>query len=142
MHQNNRIWIGTFCLLLASCSENEKPQGPAYPDTIFENLPSAETGTIADMQGDWQSDDDAKMQISVTGSEFRTVRDGQVQNRGPFVFVKDCKSGEPDPQGTAFVVMESEDRPCYIMSAVTEDTLSYIHSKRGRVSRFTRQTDE
>lgn len=142
MQQDNRIWIGTFCLLLASCSETEKPQGPAYPDAIFENLPSAQTGTIAEMQGDWQSDDDAKIQITISGSEFRTVRDGQEQNRGPFVFVKDCKSGEPDPQGTAFVVRETEDRPCYIMSAVTEDQLSYIHSKRGRVSRFTRQSGD
>ncbi|MEO0440014.1 MAG: hypothetical protein AAF067_03965, partial [Pseudomonadota bacterium] len=62
--------------------------------------------------------------------------------RDPMVFVKDCNSGEADPDGSAFVILEANDRPCFIMDVITDEKLSFINGKRGRVSRFTRKAEE
>ncbi|MEM8918062.1 MAG: hypothetical protein AAGE37_04300 [Pseudomonadota bacterium] len=127
--------------LLSSCGSPE-PEPELYPDSLFENLPSSDSGAIADLQGRWVSEDNITREIEIAGSDFVRFDEGTEQSRDPMVFVKDCTSGEADPDGGAFVIREADDRPCFIMDMVTEDKLSFINGKRGRVSRFTRKAEE
>lgn len=138
-HRNGFL-IFASCLL-ASCS-NPEPEPEIYPDSLFADLPAADSGAIAELQGRWVSDDNSEQEIEISGSQFLRFEKGAEQSRGPMVFVKDCSSGEADPDGSAFVIRETDDRPCFIMSVITEDKLSYINGKRGRVSRFTRKVEE
>ncbi|SIO17488.1 hypothetical protein SAMN02745824_3229 [Parasphingorhabdus marina DSM 22363] len=127
--------------LLASCSGPEA-EPELYPDSLFENPPASDTGAIAELRGRWVSEENTDRELEISGHEFVRFEKAVETSRGPAVFVKDCSTGSADPDGEAFVVKESGEKTCYIMSSVTEDKLVFIHGKRGRMFRFTRRTEE
>lgn len=132
-------------LLLASCSAGDQDAGNSDNagamtiDPASIDPAAAETGYLAQMQGDWTSDEDARNTISIRGSRFQSFTDGALQDDVPIIFVDSCKTLVPDVAGKTFVLQGKEKQTCYLIYSVSEDKLNYIESSRGRTSRFTRE---
>lgn len=132
-------------LLLASCSAgDDKDAGSDNAGAMTLNAASidphaAETGFLAQMQGDWTSDEDAKNTITIDKSSFQSFTDGALQDDVLIIFVDSCKTRVPDMESKTFVLAGKEKQTCYLLYSVSEDKLSYIESSRGRTSRFTRK---
>ncbi|MEL6874451.1 MAG: hypothetical protein AAGM33_03150, partial [Pseudomonadota bacterium] len=57
------LWI-IASVLLASCG-NPEPEPELYPDSLFENLPAADSGAIAALQGRWVSEENTAREIEI-----------------------------------------------------------------------------
>lgn len=127
-------------LLLGSCAAGDsETDGGNNEVTAAIDPAAAKTGPLAEMQGSWVSTEDPKNTIKIQGSSFQRLADGKLQDDASIIFVDACKTQVPDFEGKAFVLRGKEKPVCYLLSAVSEEKLSYIHSLRGRTFRFTRE---
>lgn len=125
--------------LMTSCGAQDQ-SSLTYDEAIFANLPAANTGSIAEIQGIWVSDDNVQRTVTITGSQFQDSDNVAARQPVPIVFVTDCKAGQPDPDGEAFI-LGSDEQPCYLLSSVSDDKLVYIYEKTGRMHRFGRKAE-
>lgn len=126
--------------LLASCAAGDDATDDAKNEVTAAIDPTAaKTGSLAEMQGSWTSNEDPKNTIVIEGSSFQNFADGTLQDDIPIIFVDSCKAQVRDFAGKAFVLRGKEKQTCYLLYSVSEDNLSYIHAVRGRTYRFTRQ---
>ncbi len=132
--------LTTTSLLLVSCAAGDgETDGPNNEVTAAIDPAAAKTGPLAQMQGRWTSDEDAKNTILIDGSNFQNIVDGEPQDDAAIIFVDTCKTQVPDFEGKAFILRGKEKPVCYLLYSVSEEKLSYIHALRGRTFRFTRQ---
>jgi len=132
--------LASTSLLLVSCSAGDnRTDSSNETEAAVIDPAAATTGYLAEMQGSWVSTEDIKNTILIEGSSFQSLYDGDPQYDVPIIFVDSCNTRAPDMEGKAFVLHGKEKQTCYLMSAVSEDELSYIDGTRGRTSRFTRK---
>ncbi len=132
--------LASTSLLLVSCAAgDDEADGAEIQVTAPIDPAAAETGSLADMQGQWVSDNNSADTILLEGSSFRTLRNGEQQDEVSIIFVDSCKTRVPDIDGKAFVLRGKEKQTCYLLYSVSEEKLSYIDGTRGRTSRFTRK---
>ncbi len=132
--------LASTSLLLVSCAAGDDESDSAEIQVTAPIDPAAaETGPLADMQGQWVSDNNSADTILVEGSSFQTLRNGELQGEVSIIFVDSCKTRVPDMGGKAFVLRGKEKQTCYLLYSVSEEKLSYIDGTRGRTSRFTRK---
>lgn len=132
--------LASASFLLVSCAAGDDATDGVEKDAaVIIDPAAATTGFLAEMQGNWASDEDPNRTIAIDGSNFEEGYAGDPQYVVPIVFVDSCKTQTPDMQGKAFILHGKEKQACYLLYSVSEKELSYIDGTRGRTSRFTRK---
>jgi len=111
---------------------------PLAPALSAQDAPE---GTAATMQGVWQSTDDPRNVIEISGYEVVSRYDGEVVAISTLTFVAGCDDHTAVPDGKYFLLAEEDLVLCYYLLEAGVDRLEYSYVDRGNTLSY-RRVDE
>lgn len=145
----NNIKLFFILLLAASFTltncKNEKPKQETT--TQEEKLQPAEVealnATLANMQGKWNSDENASIMMEVNGDKFTTYKDGKMISEEKFVFhnrcPKTCFKENQSGNTFCFTLTDGNAINCYLIRELRKDvSIKYAAIDNSKTFSFTR----
>jgi len=120
------VIITTLCILFARCGSNTA------------NRNAGLSGTMARLQGTWQSLDDTLSYMVIQKDTIVSYYDDRKISTETIEFINNAEDREKDPDGNVFIVKGEFDAMIYNIISISDTRLEYSWQGRGNSLRFSK----